>query len=1047
MAVLLALVGAADRRYGLYKCPSGRYQLHAIPVAVSYLYHGHQHDYTGYKAVAADFCGKFGTDVDETLRLWVDPTAPVGTDTYFWAADDRGLADYCIAAFRLFGPRLSSLSNLYLLLLGSSVALFVVGYRRRPTAWVVPTFVLLAHLLLIHAYQFREHVMLVDGTVWGEAVSLYEPRVFEVLAALAWFHLALLATAPTTDRWAWVTAIPQAALLLFLYHCRSSLGWEYLALLATAGVCAGWKAVAAFRGRGAWSGPARPAAVAALVVLSVAGLGAYKKAVYHPAYFAEAGVRTFWHNALIGFSYHPVLRDRHHLSINDLPALLWVLDDARAHGDPRCRPEWSRETFIASSVGDTAAFDWRDYEAVAKDVYLRAWWDDPLKALGCYAVYKPKDAARQLGQYTSGVILRGPPSRARFLGVGLLVAAAAVWLLRRPGSDADHGSARAVGMLSAVFLAFSLIPGIAFYLSIATMSGVYLGLTVAAGCVSLGLARWFATRAERRAAAAARAVDAALTGPGFARRNALPFALVGLSAVLLALLYQTDRDLGLYKSPSGRYRYHAMPVAISYLYHNHPHDYTARKYLAWRFQDHKWVLDDLIVDVIANPPVPDPDLYLWAADDRGLGDFCIAAFRLFGPRIRSLSEFYFLLLAAAVGLYAVGYWRVPWALLGPVGVLFGMVVLSQMYQDQGTIAFAGRVWLEEIALYESRLFDLLALVSCSHLALLAASGAAPRAAWLTAVPQAALVLFLYHARSSLGWEYLAVLGITGLAAARWAWGRWRAAEKPGFGALARPAFVAALVVGSLVGLGQYKARTYHPAYAAEAGTRTFWHNALMGYGYNPRLRHVQGMPWVNDAETVRYVFARMRAANDPRLGPDWTETRAMNSLGGHNKFDWVTYEQVAREYYFAAWRDHPAEVAACYGYWKPRDVVRQAVEIGSMEAQRLRAGRSPNLLPALAVWGLAVGLVFAAGRRDAATRRGVRTLFRTAVVFTGCSLIPGIAFYAALVTLSCFYAGSIALAGLTLVRAGWWVNGRLSRAKPTAAPAPVPEPLPTRLAA
>lgn len=491
MAVLLALVGFADRQYGLYKKPSARYQIHAIPVAVSYLYHGHPHDYTGYKAVANDFCGKFGTDVDATLQRWVDPAAPVGSETYYWCADDRGLADYCVAAFRLFGPKLSSLSKLYLLLLGASAALFVVGFRRRPTAWVVPVFVLLGHLVLVHAYHFREHVRLADGTVWGEDVSLYEPRVFEVLAALAWFHLGLLAVAPRADRWAWATALPQAALLLFLFHCRSSLGWEYLALLAAAGGCGAWKGVAALRGRGRWADAAGPAAVAALVVLSVAGLGAYKRAVYHPAYFAEAGVRTFWHNALIGFAYHPHFRDRHALDIDDLSALLWVLRDARAHGDPRCRPEWSRETFIASSVGDPSAFDWRDYEAVARDVYLRAWRDEPAAALGCYAVYKPLDAARQAGEYATGVALRGPPQRVWLLGGGLLVAAAAVGLLRRPtGADGDRGSARAVGLLAAVFLAFSLIPGVAFYLSIATMSGVYLGLTVAAGCGALGLARW-----------------------------------------------------------------------------------------------------------------------------------------------------------------------------------------------------------------------------------------------------------------------------------------------------------------------------------------------------------------------------------------------------------------------------------------------------------------------------------------------------------------------------------------------------------------------------
>jgi len=40
VVVLFGLVAAADRWYGLYKHPSNRYRFHAIPVALSVLYHG-----------------------------------------------------------------------------------------------------------------------------------------------------------------------------------------------------------------------------------------------------------------------------------------------------------------------------------------------------------------------------------------------------------------------------------------------------------------------------------------------------------------------------------------------------------------------------------------------------------------------------------------------------------------------------------------------------------------------------------------------------------------------------------------------------------------------------------------------------------------------------------------------------------------------------------------------------------------------------------------------------------------------------------------------
>src|SRR5690349_2578641 len=97
-ALVLALLYAADARLGLHRHASNRYRFHAVPVAVSQLHHGRERDYTAFRALAHRFHDG-ARDLDEQIRESL--SAGPGTDTYFWVADDRGLADFVAAAFVL----------------------------------------------------------------------------------------------------------------------------------------------------------------------------------------------------------------------------------------------------------------------------------------------------------------------------------------------------------------------------------------------------------------------------------------------------------------------------------------------------------------------------------------------------------------------------------------------------------------------------------------------------------------------------------------------------------------------------------------------------------------------------------------------------------------------------------------------------------------------------------------------------------------------------------------------------------------------------------
>jgi hypothetical protein len=508
--------------------------------------------------------------------------------------------------------------------------------------------------------------------------------------------------------------------------------------------------------------------------------------------------------------------------------------------------------------------------------------------------------------------------------------------------------------------------------------------------------------------------------------NAGALILAGAALTLLLLLYAADRRLGLYRHASERYRFHAIPVAISTLYHHRPHDYTAYRGLALRFQNTRKDLDDQIREALHPTYDIDGGTYYWVADDRGLADFVIGAFRLFGPRTRSLSKFYFVVTLVSLSLYLIGYWRSPATLTLPVFVLLCWLALATVMLVRVPLPFHDGWWGADIALYESRCFDVLALFSFLHLSILAGSRVPTTAAtYVTAIPQALLLVWLYHARSSLGWQYLALGAIVALRVLWWVFQRLRSAEAP---CLFRPLFAATLAALSIVGLKHYQQQVYHPHYAEEYGQRTFWHNALMGLTYHPALRETLPMSCCSDQEAVELVLARMER-DDPGLDRTrWNKRGALDSLGNHGRFDWNGYEKVAREIYFDLWKDQPAAMAWCYAYYKPADIVRQVWLLADHLVMEAISGKAFEFLS-----GVAAALLALLGvRKDIRGRAGGETEFRgelaslagLIVLLMPFSLIPGIAFYPTFTTVACFFLLMASLAGV----AALWLA---TRTRPT----------------
>ena len=172
----------------------------------------------------------------------------------------------------------------------------------------------------------------------------------------------------------------------------------------------------------------------------------------------------------------------------------------------------------------------------------------------------------------------------------------------------------------------------------------------------------------------------------------------------------------------------------------------------------------------------------------------------------------------------------------------------------------------------------------------------------------------------------------------------------------------------------------------------------------------------DDRNAVDLVLARMEE-REPGLDRNvWNWQAALNSLGNHNRFDWNRYERVAREVYFEAWLTCPLQMAGCYAYNKPRDMLRQARIAGARLASGLVRGAMPEFLAGCAVVLGALATVAIAARRDSEINSWLRSLSRVVVVLVPFSLIPAIAFYPALPTVAGFCLLCVALCGLLALR-------------------------------
>jgi hypothetical protein len=322
---------------------------------------------------------------------------------------------------------------------------------------------------------------------------------------------------------------------------------------------------------------------------------------------------------------------------------------------------------------------------------------------------------------------------------------------------------------------------------------------------------------------------------------------------------------------------------------------------AGRVSDYSHFSNDSLSRARATPPV-DPDNVKCLVDDRGMVDFLLLSFCLFGVTVRGIFFTILVLLLVTVLAFFVTFRHRPDFCLAPVLILAGNLTgMPALLLTQ-----------ELFSLTNPRTIDLLGLIPAAHLLCLCVDR--QRLSWLRVAATAVQVLVIVeccHARSSALWLVLAVVGAFSLLAAvrvvrsgpRWA---------PGapLRALVGNAWAVALLLAGLAGLKLYQSAVYdHGHTPTHPPHHVVWHNIGLGLALHPELASLYELR-IRDNCMLELVKRRLAERGDTAL---------IEAIYGNfpKRVNWQLHDEQAREAVLAIVRAHPGEIVELCCYYKP----------------------------------------------------------------------------------------------------------------------------------
>jgi hypothetical protein len=401
--VFISLSHAIGKSYEMPDKLHARYWNYAIPGAISQLDYGLD-GYRAYVSVLRHFVDGHASESTAERRNDLIRSARTIPDAasagiFFFPGDEKGIRDYVILSFWLFGHATESLYSLYFLLLSVSVGIHMLVFARRPDVQVIGLFAVAGIYVVVPVLP-----------VTSELDSLLNPRAMGLLCFPATISLVCAALVSERPR-LWQTFLLAAQMLLvaFVVHIRNAEIWQIAVIVVAIGVGLARGAFSRSRSRNGASGEPRasiwaPAMTLALLCTVFVPAQIYVQTRLAPEYAATKLVRKlFWHNVGMGFSVSRYFRDKYQLTLSDTNFLLLVAHSPEVErlGETGRKVFWSG-TFTGQWVGGDPEIDSsfatyyagmvRDfvaYERLSQAIVARLVRDNPYRAAKLFLVDKP----------------------------------------------------------------------------------------------------------------------------------------------------------------------------------------------------------------------------------------------------------------------------------------------------------------------------------------------------------------------------------------------------------------------------------------------------------------------------------------------------------------------------------------------------------------------------------------------------------------------------------------------------------------------------------
>ncbi len=350
-------------------------------------------------------------------------------------------------------------------------------------------------------------------------------------------------------------------------------------------------------------------------------------------------------------------------------------------------------------------------------------------------------------------------------------------------------------------------------------------------------------------------------------------------------------------------------------------------------------LNSIIRDILAkNPIAPDRSDRMLAGEDKGLVVLTEVAFRLFGYKAQGVFYLYYVILFVSAGLFALAYWRNPYALL----LLAAFLLLHRMVLPM--IKYDGQL----VSVTALRCMPVLSMIACMHCLMYLFEARVGLGRLFLLAAQTALIVLVVHVRSTTMWE-LSVIVATCLAVAVLRKGPLLAlsgATIPRFRTLSALIPLIAVVVFLAV-LHAHRAYGFPEEYHRDGQTvsRPFWHNIFSGLAYNPNIARRYDPELRIDDHTVHLATKQYLQKKG--------REELWNRVGGNSRdyvgMRWQAYDQIVKEMLVDFCLKYFSECVAAFLYYKPVAMVRTVLWVGGVGRQPPNLELFESKFPAVGV--------------------------------------------------------------------------------------------------